>query len=216
MLWIVNSTNRRAVRALLSPERARDAGTDRQVATIVGNVRRHGDVELVRYARQFDRLDGPVEVSRDEMIAAARRVPAPVRDAIRTAARNIRAVAKRQVPRGWRARVAPGVTVEQRVVPLDRVGCYVPGGRYPLPSSLLMTAIPAAAAGVADVIAVCPRPEAHRRWPRLSKQACRACSASAGRMRLRRSRTEPPAFRASTRSSVQWKPLRRRGEGDRL
>jgi histidinol dehydrogenase len=69
-------------------------------------------------------------------------------------------VARRQVPRGWRARVAPGVTVEQRVVPLDRVGCYVPGGRYPLPSSLLMTAIPAAAAGVGEIIAVCPRPDA--------------------------------------------------------
>jgi histidinol dehydrogenase len=55
--------------------------------------------------------------------------------------------------------VAPGVTVESRVVPLDRVGCYVPGGRYPLPSSLLMTAIPASAAGVRDVVAVCPRPE---------------------------------------------------------
>ena len=52
-----------------------------------------------------------------------------------------------------------GVSVEQRVVPLDRVGCYVPAGRYPLPSSLLMTAIPAVAAGVRDVVAVCPRPE---------------------------------------------------------
>jgi histidinol dehydrogenase len=72
-----------------------------------------------------------------------------VREAIRTAAKNIRSVAKRQVPRGWKTRVRDGVTVEQRVVPLDRVGCYVPGGRYPLPSSLLMTAIPAAAAGVA-------------------------------------------------------------------
>jgi histidinol dehydrogenase len=92
-------------------------------------------------------------------LIAARTVPAPVRAAIKAAARNIRAVAKRQVPRGWRAAVSSGVTVEQRVVPLDRVGCYVPGGRYPLPSSLLMTAIPAAAAGVADVIAVCPRPE---------------------------------------------------------
>jgi histidinol dehydrogenase len=63
------------------------------------------------------------------------------------------------VPRGWRTSLAPGVTVEQRIVPLDRVGCYVPGGRYPLPSSLLMTASPAAAAGVTEVIAVCPRPE---------------------------------------------------------
>ena len=54
----------------------------------------------------------------------------------------------------------PGVTVEQRVVPLDRVGCYVPGGRYPLPSTVLMTAIPATVAGVKDVIAVCPKPDA--------------------------------------------------------
>src|SRR4029079_3671741 len=79
--------------------------------------------------------------------------------AIRVAARNIRAVAKRQVPRTWRVTVTTGVRVEQRIVPLDRVGCYVPGGRYPLPSSLLMTAIPAVAAGVRDVVAVCPRPE---------------------------------------------------------
>jgi histidinol dehydrogenase len=86
-------------------------------------------------------------------------VPREVRAAIREAARNIRTVAKKQVPKGWRAKVAPGVTVESRVVPLDRVGCYVPGGRYPLPSSLLMTALPAIAAGVKDVVAVCPRPE---------------------------------------------------------
>jgi histidinol dehydrogenase len=158
MLKIIESSNRRAVQALLAPGRTRDAGTDRSVAAIVADVRAHGDAALRKYARRFDRLDGEVEVSRTEMIASAREVPAPVRAAIRAAARNIRAVAKRQVPRGWRTRVAPGVTVEQRVVPLDRVGCYVPGGRYPLPSSLLMTAIPAAAAGVGEVIAVCPRP----------------------------------------------------------
>jgi len=156
---IVQGTNDRAVRALLAPGRARDAATDRRVAAIVGDVRAHGDDALRRYARTLDRLDGPIEVSRDEMAAAALQVPAAVRAAIRAAARNIRIVARRQVPRGWRARVAPGVTVEQRVVPLDRVGCYVPGGRYPLPSSLLMTAIPAATAGVGEVIAVCPRPE---------------------------------------------------------
>jgi len=69
-------------------------------------------------------------------------------------------VAKRQVPRGWKARVGAGLTVEQRIVPLDRVGCYVPGGRYPLPSTVLMTAIPATVAGVKDVIAVCPKPDA--------------------------------------------------------
>ncbi len=156
---VVESSNRRAVAALLAPERVRDAAIERRVAKIVGDVRRGGDTALLRYARALDRVSGPIEITREEMRAAAAAVPRSVRTAIRTAARNIRAVAKRQVPRGWRARITGGVTVEQRVIPLDRVGCYVPGGRYPLPSSLLMTAIPAAAAGVRDVVAVCPRPE---------------------------------------------------------
>jgi histidinol dehydrogenase len=156
---IVESTDRNAVRELLSPTRVRDAETDRRVAEIVADVREHGDAALLRYARTFDGLDGEAEISRKQMRAAARSVPAPVRAALRDAAANIRSVAKRQVPRGWKTRVRRGVTVEQRIVPLDRVGCYVPGGRYPLPSSLLMTAIPAVAAGVHEVIAVCPRPE---------------------------------------------------------
>ena len=129
------------------------------MAKIVGDVRRDGDAALIRYATALDRLDGPIEVGSDQMRREAKTVAASVRRAIRDAARNIRIVARRQVPRGWRVRVAPGVSVEQRIVPLDRVGCYVPGGRYPLPSSLLMTAIPAAAAGVKEVVAVCPRPE---------------------------------------------------------
>ena len=92
--------------------------------------------------------------------AQAATLPAGVRRAIRAAAASIRRVAKAQVPKGWRLTVGPGVTVEQRVVPLARVGCYVPAGRYPLPSSLLMTAIPARAAGVPEVIVACPRPDA--------------------------------------------------------
>lgn len=156
---IVESTNRDAVRDLLSPQRVRDVDTDQRVADIVADVREHGDEALLRYARTFDALDGNIEISRREMTTAARTVPAPVRSALRRAAANIRAVATRQVPRGWKTRVSGGIKVEQRIVPLDRVGCYVPGGRYPLPSSLLMTAIPAAAAGVREVIAVCPRPE---------------------------------------------------------
>ncbi len=159
MLRIVGSGNRRAVRSLLAPMRVRDAVTDRRVARIVGDVRTGGDAALLRYARRFDALDAPLEVSLDEMRRGAATVPRAVRAAIREAARNIRTVAKRQVPLGWRVRVAAGVTVEQRIIPLARVGCYVPGGRYPLPSSLLMTAIPAAVAGVAEVVAVCPRPE---------------------------------------------------------
>ena len=147
------------MRELLSPQRVRDAETEQRVAAIVADVREHGDEALLRYGRTFDGLDGEVEIPRKQMVAAARRVPAPVLAALRRAATNIRTVARRQVPRGWKARIGGGIAVEQRIVPLDRVGCYVPGGRYPLPSSLLMTAIPAVAAGVRDVIAVCPRPE---------------------------------------------------------
>ena len=156
---IVASTDRDAVSELLAPQRVRDAETDRRVAEIVADVRQHGDAALLRYARTFDGLDGQVEISRKQMTAAARLVPVSVRRALRRAAANIRTVAKRQVPRGWKTRVSGGIAVEQRIVALDRVGCYVPGGRYPLPSSLLMTAIPAVAAGVHEVIAVCPRPE---------------------------------------------------------
>jgi histidinol dehydrogenase len=158
MLTIVDSHNRRAVRALLAPGRARDAATEKRVAKIVNDVRCGGDEALMRYAHRFDALEDAIEVSRAEIREAAARVPSEVRAALRAAARNIRAVAKRQVPRRWRARVDRGVVVEQRVVPLDRVGCYVPAGRYPLPSSLLMTAIPAAAAGVQEIVVACPRP----------------------------------------------------------
>ena len=158
MLKIVDAGNRRAVRALLAPGRVRDAATERRVATIVADVRREGDRALLRYARRFDGLEAPIEITEAEMREAAARVPRAVRAAIRAAARNIRRVAARQVPRGWRLRVEAGVTVEQRIVPLDRVGCYVPGGRYPLPSSLLMTAVPASTAGVGEIIVVCPRP----------------------------------------------------------
>jgi len=158
-LTIIPAADRRRVHRLLAPERRADRATDVRVSAIVNDVRRNGDRALRTYAASLDGLTGPFEVSREEMEAAARTVPRQVRTAIATAARHIRTVAKKQVPKGWRVRVAPGVVVEQRVRPLDRVGCYVPGGRYPLPSSLLMTAIPAVAAGVRDVVAVCPRPE---------------------------------------------------------
>jgi histidinol dehydrogenase len=158
MIKIVDAGNTRAVRALLTAGQAGDAATERRVARIVADVRRGGDRALLRYARRFDALEGSIEVSEAEMREQAARVPRAVRAALRDAARNIRRVARRQVPRGWRARVGAGVVVEQRIVPLDRVGCYVPAGRYPLPSSLLMTAVPAAAAGVGEIVVVCPKP----------------------------------------------------------
>jgi len=160
MIKIVEAGDTAAVKALLWPERDRDGETEQRVSQIVADVRTNGEAALLRYAREFDHLEGPIEISRKEMQTRATTVPARVRTAIRVAAKNIRAVARRQVPRGWKVRVGAGLTVEQRIVPLDRVGCYVPGGRYPLPSTVLMTAIPATVAGVKEVIAVCPKPDA--------------------------------------------------------
>jgi histidinol dehydrogenase len=159
MLRIVPATNVTAVRALLSAARVRDAATERRTARIVADVRSGGDRALRKYAVALDRLTGPLEIPRREWDAAAATLPSHIRRSIRRAAAHIRRVARAQVPRRFRLVVAHGISVEQRVIPLDRVGCYVPGGRYPLPSSLLMTAIPARVAGVSEVIVASPRLE---------------------------------------------------------
>jgi histidinol dehydrogenase len=159
IIRILRSSNARAVSALIDKRPASDPALERRVRTIVERVRRDGDRALASYARAFDGLEGPIEIDRDEIDESARIVSADVRRAIRFAARNITSVARSQRPRAWTVRPVAGVSIEQRVVPLDRVGCYVPGGRYPLPSSLLMTAIPARVAGVPEVIAMCPKPD---------------------------------------------------------
>jgi histidinol dehydrogenase len=155
---ILSTADEKAVARLLKPAGERDRTAAAAVAKIVSAVRGRGDQALLEYARRFDHLDGDLEVSQDEMEELAVRVPPKVRAALAAAARNIEKVARKQRPRGWTVQTSAGVTVEQRVTPLDRVGCYVPGGRYPLPSSLLMTAIPARAAGVREIIVACPRP----------------------------------------------------------
>jgi len=156
-LKIVNSSNNRAKRSLLNRTKNGDKKLENRVASIIRDVRRRGDRAVNDYARRFDGLSEPTEVSMNEVYETAKDAPKAVQKAIRKAGNHIRRVAKRQVPNGWTLSVVPGVTVEQRVTPLKRVGCYVPGGRYPLPSSLLMTSIPAKVAGVSEVIAVCPR-----------------------------------------------------------
>jgi len=157
---IIQSTNRTAVAALLDRRARRDPAVARRVARIVERVRTEGDAALLEYARRLDGLDSAIGVTPSEMVAAAKGVAPDVRRAIAAAAKNIRQVAGSQVPRTRLIEPVSGVRIQQRVTALDRVGCYVPGGRYPLPSSLLMTAIPARVAGVKEIIAVCPKPDA--------------------------------------------------------
>jgi histidinol dehydrogenase len=159
MLPIISASDSRALGRLLDRRPSQDPAVRRRVAAIVSAVRRGGDAALRRYARRFDGLEGPLEIAAEQLRAEAKRVPPDVRRALKAAAANIRRVAERQRPKTLRIAVSPGLSITERVTPLDRVGCYVPAGRYPLPSTLLMTAIPARAAGVAEVIAVCPRPD---------------------------------------------------------
>jgi len=130
------------------------------VRRIVSAVRRQGDRALLRFAAQFDLLAGPqaLRVSREEMAAAWDAVDADLRDALTVGAAQIRDFAVGQLPASWSSSPIDGLTTGQLVRPLGSVGCYVPSGRHPLPSTLLMTAIPAQVAGVERVVVVSPRP----------------------------------------------------------
>ena len=156
---IVEASNTRAIDRLLTPADGEDRTFERRVLRIVDEVRTGGDRALARFAKRFDRVTGPIEVTAKDMRDGAARVEPAVRRALAKAAANIAAVALHQIPKHFDLEATPGVRIEQRIEPLDRVGCYVPGGRFPLPSSLLMTAVPARVAGVREVIACCPRPE---------------------------------------------------------
>jgi histidinol dehydrogenase len=129
------------------------------VQRIVAGVRKGGDQALRRYAAKLDGLAAqqPLEISRAEMEEAWAATPTPLRAAMKIAAGNIRRFAGRQMPKQWSTTTA-GLTTGQQVRALGAVGCYVPSGRYPLPSTLLMTVIPAQVAGVERIVVVSPKP----------------------------------------------------------
>jgi histidinol dehydrogenase len=130
------------------------------VTRIVADVRKHGDRALLRYAAKFDGLTGKDDlmVTRDEMAAAWKAIGPDLRAALSTATKQIRGFAVRQLPESWNDSPIDGLNVGQLVRPLGSVGCYVPSGRHPLPSTLLMTAIPAQVADVERIVVVSPKP----------------------------------------------------------
>jgi histidinol dehydrogenase len=132
-----------------------------RVRRIVEEVRRGGERSLRRYARRWDglALKQSLRVEEEEMEAAWRTLAAPLRKSLRLAAKNIRQFCEWQKPLGW-MRTRDGISLGQMVRPLGSVGCYVPGGRYPLVSTLLMTVIPAQVAGVNNIRVVSPTPSA--------------------------------------------------------
>ena len=130
------------------------------VRRIVADVRKQGDRALLRYAAKFDGLAGVADlrVTQDEMAVAWKATDPAMQVALTTASEQIRAFAVSQLPASFSDEPIPGLTTGQLVRPLGSVGCYVPSGRHPLPSTLLMTAIPAQVAGVERIVVVSPRP----------------------------------------------------------
>ncbi len=130
------------------------------VRRIVSDVRKRGDRALFQYATQLDGLICPAQlrITRAEMAAAWDVTDPALRKALTTAAAQIRAFARRQLPTSWNRAARLGLVTGQLVRPIPSVGCYVPSGRHPLPSTLLMTAIPAQVAGVERIVAVSPKP----------------------------------------------------------
>ncbi len=155
---------KRAAAALIETIEQRGALNTSQVGPVVrrilADVRQRGDAALRGYSAKFDglRRGAALLVSRVEMKAAWQATSPELQAAMRTAQGNIRAFAEAQMPKEWTIAPVPGVSTGQIVRPLESVGCYVPGGRYPLPSTLLMTATPAQVAGVERIVVCSPKP----------------------------------------------------------
>jgi histidinol dehydrogenase len=144
---------------LLRRRAQRLAEAENAVRPILEAVRRRGDRALVEYCRRFDHLArATVRVPEAELESAYRRLKPEFRRAVRTAAANIAAYARMQLPQPKVLAPAPGLRLGQIVRPLETVAAYIPAGRYPLPSTLMMTAIPARVAGVETVCVATPRP----------------------------------------------------------
>ena len=137
-----------------------DRAALRTAARIVADVRKRGDQALNHWCRRLDGADlkrDGLWITPREFRAAKARVSREFLRAVQHAIKNVRRVAEQQKPREWNLRVEPGVTVGQVVRPLDSIGCYIPGGRFALVSTLVMTVVPAQVAGVRQILAVCPR-----------------------------------------------------------
>ena len=147
---------------LLAFETVSDPELLKTVDQIIADVRAHGDAHVLKLTQAFDRHPAhhfsELELSQQQLQDAFLALAPEVRDALELAAQRIREFHEKQNQAGWTYVDALGNTLGQKVTPLDRVGIYVPGGLASYPSSVLMNAIPAHVAGVAEIIMVVPAP----------------------------------------------------------
>ena len=147
--------------ALLGRETDTGADVQHLVADILADVKQRGDAALCEYTRRFDGWEctpATLEISREQMEAAWRAVSDEDREALQLAADRIRAYHEHQRQESWEYTDDTGLTLGQRITPLDRAGLYVPGGKAAYPSSVLMNAVPAHVAGVEEIVMVVPTP----------------------------------------------------------
>ena len=148
---------------LLAWETVSNGSVNDIVTEVVNNVRTKGDAALLEYTAKFDRLTlnsgAELEISKERLHEALKRIPADQRDALQLSADRVRAYHEKQIQNSWSYEEADGTMLGQQVTPLDSVGLYVPGGKAAYPSSVIMNAIPAKVAGVEKLIMVVPTPD---------------------------------------------------------
>lgn len=152
--------------ALLAFETAQDDSIDAVVANILKDVKTRGDAAVLDYTNRFDKTSATsmaaLEISQQELTAALNGLPVAQREALEAAAARVKKYHEKQVMQSWQYTEADGTVLGQQVTSLDRVGLYVPGGKAAYPSSVLMNAIPAKVAGVAELIMVVPTPNGEK------------------------------------------------------
>jgi histidinol dehydrogenase len=160
MVDIIKASNKSRVRKI----KQRSAGlvdkASEKVKKIADDVKKTGDKALIKYAKEFDKIvltQKKIEVNSKEIKEAYKKADPKIINSLKIAAVNIAKYAKFQAPSEWKKQINEGILVGQIVRPLDSVGCYIPGGNYPLVSSVLMTVIPAKIAGVKEIIVCCPK-----------------------------------------------------------
>jgi histidinol dehydrogenase len=152
--------------ALTRYETAQDASVEAAVRAIIAEVRSRGDAALLEYTRRFDGVQAgsmfELEIPRVDLDAALAGLEAEQAEALREAAARVRRYHERQLAESWQYVEPDGTVLGQRVTPIERVGLYVPGGKAAYPSSVLMNAIPAKVAGVAELVVTTPTPRGSR------------------------------------------------------
>jgi histidinol dehydrogenase len=154
------------LQALLHVDATEDEAIELTTANVLREVKARGDEALLEYTRKFDRLQAAsveqLQISQQQLHDSLASLPSEQKQALEQASERIRQFHTRQIQQSWNYQEQDGSVFGQQITPLDRVGLYVPGGKAAYPSSVLMNAIPAKVAGVAELIMVTPTPDGQR------------------------------------------------------